>query len=83
MTAHPTAQWVVQPGRNLVMDLQDAGNKARFLIRDRDSKFTQGFDAVLADTGLSRHHRHPDAPNELDHGALDTDPAGANSWTAP
>lgn len=43
---------MVQLGRNLVMDLEDAGNRVRFMIRDRDSKFTAAFDAVLADAGL-------------------------------
>ena len=51
-TAHPAAQWVVQLGRNLAMDLEDVGSRARFLIRDRDSKFTAAFDALLADAGL-------------------------------
>ncbi|MFI9276268.1 integrase core domain-containing protein [Kitasatospora sp. NPDC052896] len=51
-TAHPTVEWIVQLGRNLLMDLEDAGSKARFLVRDRDSKFTAAFDALMADAGL-------------------------------
>jgi putative transposase len=50
--AHPTASWVVQAAKNLVMDLHEAGCRVRFLIRDRDGEYPQLFDAVLRDAGI-------------------------------
>jgi transposase InsO family protein len=51
-TTSPTTAWVTQAARNLVMDIEDTGCKITYLIRDRDGKYPETFDAVLADAGI-------------------------------
>ncbi|MBN1172044.1 MAG: transposase [Micromonosporaceae bacterium] len=52
-TTAPTSAWVVQVVRNLVMDIDDAGCTVKHLIRDRDGKYPDLFDAILADAGIT------------------------------
>ncbi len=51
-TAHPNGSWVIQAIRNLVRDLEGAGCRARYLIRDRDAKFPALMDEILSDAGI-------------------------------
>ncbi|MFL6055902.1 MAG: integrase core domain-containing protein [Actinoallomurus sp.] len=52
VTANPDGVWVAQQARNLIFDLGDRAGMFRFLVRDRDSKFTRVFDDVMAGNGI-------------------------------
>jgi putative transposase len=51
-TANPTGAWVTQQARQFAWILQEQRPPFRFLIRDRDSKFSRDFDAVFASEGV-------------------------------
>ena len=50
-TEHPVQSWVVQQARNLLMDLEEAGTRAKFVLYDRDASITAAFDAVFQAAG--------------------------------
>jgi putative transposase len=62
ITAHPAGGWVTQQARNLLMNLEGRADGLKFLIRDRDTKFTAGFDAVFTAIGVRIIHTPVQAP---------------------
>jgi putative transposase len=62
VTANPTVGWVAQQARNLLMDLGERAGSFKFIIRDRDGKFTALFDEVFRAEGMRIVLSAPQAP---------------------
>jgi putative transposase len=66
-TPNPTGAWVTQQARNLLMTLDDRPQPLRFLIHDRDAKFSGGFDQVFRSEGITVIRTPIQAPNANAH----------------
>jgi transposase InsO family protein len=62
-TAQPDSAWVTQQARNLALGLDARTSPVRFLIRDRDAKFSRSFDAVLRSERMRVIRTPVQAPN--------------------
>jgi transposase InsO family protein len=62
VTTHPSGAWVAQQARNLMVDLGERVAQFRFLIRDRDTKYTNVFDEVFTSEGIEVLRSPPRAP---------------------
>jgi putative transposase len=66
-TPNPTGAWVTQQARNLLMTLDDREQPLRFLIHNRDAKFSGGSDHVFRSEGITVIRTPVQAPNANAH----------------
>jgi putative transposase len=62
-TSKPNTAWMSQQARNLLMDLDDRSQQLRFLIHDRDTKFSRVFDGIIRSEGIEIIRTPVQAPN--------------------
>jgi putative transposase len=67
VTAHPNGAWVTQQARNLLVALGERGRRLRFVLRDRDAKFSRTFDDLFCAEGAEVLLTPVRAPNANAH----------------
>ena len=67
VTRHPIGEWATQQARNLAADLGTRVESLRFVLRDRDTKYTASFDAVFEAEGMDVLLSAPRAPGMNAH----------------
>lgn len=67
ITQNPSGTWATQQARNLVIDRGGRAPPTRFLIHDRDAKFSAAFDEVFRTEGITVIRTPVKAPNPNAH----------------
>jgi putative transposase len=67
VTAHPSRDWTAQQARNLTTDLGTWLGSIRFLLRDRDGKYSPAFDAVFHSEEIDILQTAPQTPKMNAH----------------
>jgi len=80
-TANPDDAWITQQARQITWNLDRTDKRFRFLIRDRDKKFTEAFDTIFRSEGMNIIRTPVQAPNANGYASYCTSCArfGANS----
>jgi hypothetical protein len=81
VTAHPTGEWVTQQARNLISIFTDCTVPMRFLVRDRDAKFTAPFDEVFRSEGVRILRTPVRAPRRTRSWSAGSAACAESAWT--
>jgi transposase InsO family protein len=63
ITSHPNEAWMMQVARNVTMDEWGFLGACRYLLHDRDTKYTQSFRKIIGSGGVEPLRLPPRSPN--------------------
>jgi putative transposase len=81
VSANPGGRWVLQQARNLTMTLDEQERPTRFLIHDRDSKFSAAFDEVFRSEGIDVIHTPIRTPKRTPSRSASSAPSAPSAST--
>jgi hypothetical protein len=81
VTANPDGAWVTQQARNLLMALEKRNRQLRFVLRDRDAKFSRAFDDLFRSEGAEILLSPVQAPNANAYASAGLARSAPSAWT--
>jgi hypothetical protein len=66
-----------------MMDLGERAGQFRFLIRDRDTKYTTAYDEVFTSEGIAVLRSHRRHPGPMPMRSVGCAPSAGSAWTGP